>query len=183
MKAEAVKAMMESTDLAIVRFGLVVSKHMGERAGESLERLKIGSDDDRPATEQEQAELDRIDAVLATPTIQVAEEVKQMVEDSVESFAIEAFKALPEKEREELSQLIAGRLRKPSSIESVTAEGAIAIRKVVSVLVERELEASRDVLMHRIAVLVAERWEAEVDAVVGKKLSEAVAKVKAEMSR
>jgi hypothetical protein len=111
------------------------------------------------------------------------QEITRMAHEAVETFALEAFKALPEAERVELAQLIAGRLRKPSSIDSVTADGAAAIKRLIGVLVDRELEASRDVLMHRIATLVAERWEAEVEAVVGKKLAEAVVKIKAEMAR
>lgn len=118
------------------------------------------------------------------PTIvEVFQEVNAMVDEAVEGFAFEAFKALPEKDQQELAQLIAGRLRNPASIDSVTAQGRAAIHKVIAVLVERELEASRDVLMHRIATLVAEKWETEVEAVVGKKMAEAIAKVKAEMVR
>jgi hypothetical protein len=111
------------------------------------------------------------------------QEITRMAQEAVDTFALEAFKALPEKDQEELAQLIAGRLRKPASIDSVTAEGAAAIKRLIGVLVDRELEASRDVLMHRIATLVAERWEAEVEALVGKRLAEAVAKIKADMAR
>src|SRR5579863_6429484 len=62
------------------------------------------------------------------------QEITRMAHEAVETFALEAFKALPEAERVALAQLIAGRLRKPSSIDSVTADGAAAIKRLIGVL-------------------------------------------------
>lgn len=109
--------------------------------------------------------------------------VIDMLNETVEALALAAFESMKDEDREELVSHLAAQLRKQKNVDAVTDLGKKAIARVVGVLVDRELEAMQDVLLHRIAELVASQWETQIEAVVRRKVDEALAKVKAEIAK